>query len=131
MKILIDTHYLLWIFFDINKINQSVYKELINEDNDIYYSQASLWEISIKYNLGKIVLNNLNPEQLYEEIENSFLQCKTLDNGELITFHKLPIQHKDPFDRLMIWQCIQSDFVFATIDNEVVKYKKYGLKLLS
>jgi len=131
MKILIDTHYLLWSFLDIDKIKPSIYSEILNEENTVYYSQASLWEISIKYNLGKIILNNVTPEELYAEIEDSFFQCKKLENNELITFYKLPIEHRDPFDRLMVWQCIQSDLLFATVDGEIEKYKKYGLRILS
>lgn len=131
MKILIDTHYLLWSFLDTDKIKPSTYSELLNEENTVYYSQASLWEISIKYNLGKIVLNNLTPEELFAEIEDSFFVCKKLENNELVSFYKLPIEHRDPFDRLMIWQCIQSDLLFATVDEEIGKYKKYGLRILS
>jgi PIN domain nuclease of toxin-antitoxin system len=103
----------------------------MNQDNDVYYSQASLWEISIKYNLGKIVLKDLHPEDLYSEIKSSFLKCKNFNNDELVTFYKLPIEHRDPFDRLMIWQCIQSDLFFASADGEIEKYQQYGLKILS
>jgi PIN domain nuclease of toxin-antitoxin system len=131
MKILIDTHYLIWSFLDTGKIKHKVYNELLSENNKVYYSQASLWEISIKYNLGKIILNNLTPDELNNEIENSFLQCRKLENDELATFYKLPIEHRDPFDRLMIWQCIQSDLTFASVDSEVEKYIKYGLRILS
>jgi len=104
---------------------------ILKEENEIYYSQASLWEISIKYILGKIVLNNLTPEELYAEIERSFLQCRNLKNDELVSFHKLPIEHRDPFDRLLIWQCIQSDFLFASVDQEIAVYQEYGLRILS
>lgn len=131
MKILIDTHYLLWSFLDTDKIKPSVYSELLNEENIIYYSQASLWEISIKYNLGKIVLNNLTPEELFTEIEDSFFVCKKLENHELVSCYRLPIEHRDPFDRLLIWQCIQSDLLFASMDGEIEKYKKHGLRILS
>ncbi len=131
MKLLIDTHYLIWAFLDTGKIKRSIYNDLINESNDVYYSQASLWEISIKYNSGKLILNNLLPEDLYNEIENSFLKCKMLDNEDLVSFYKLPVEHRDPFDRLMIWQCIQSDLVFASVDGKLDEYKKYGLKILS
>ncbi|MBV5330356.1 MAG: type II toxin-antitoxin system VapC family toxin [Chlorobium sp.] len=131
MNILIDTHYLLWSYLDIDKIKPSIYDELLNDKNTVYYSQASLWEISIKHNLGKIVLNNLTPEDFYAEIENGYFQCKKLENHDLVSFYKLPIEHRDPFDRLLIWQCIQSDFLFASVDGEVEKYKKYGLRVLS
>lgn len=63
--------------------------------------------------------------------QNSFFQCRPFKNDELISFYKLPIEHKDPFDRIMIWQSIKSDYYFLSVDTQVVKYKKYGLKILS
>lgn len=131
MKILLDTHYLLWTFIDTSKISKSIYNKLLSEENDVYYSQASLWEISIKFNMGKLMLNGMTPDEFYNEIENSFLKCRTFENDELITFYKLPAEHKDPFDRIMIWQSIKSDYHFLSVDNEIKNYKKHGLKLLS
>lgn len=58
MKVLIDTHYLLWMFMDTSKISKKV-KVLTSVDNEIYYSQVSLWEISIKYSIGKLHLNGI------------------------------------------------------------------------
>ena len=102
MKILLDTHYLLWAFIDTSKISKSVYNKLLADENEIFYSQASLWEISIKYNMGKLSLKGMKPEEFYEEVANSFLKCRAFSNDELITFYKLPIEHKDPFNRIMI-----------------------------
>jgi len=131
MKILLDTHYLLWAFIDTSKISPSVYTKLLADANDVFYSQASLWEIAIKYNMGKLSLKGMKPEAFYEEVKNSFLKCRPLKNDELISFYKLPIEHKDPFDRIMIWQSIKSDYYFLSVDSQVTKYKKYGLKTLS
>ena len=131
MKILLDTHYLLWAFIDTSKISPSVYPKLLADENDVFYSQASLWEIAIKYNMGKLSLKGMKPEAFYEEVENSFLKCRPLKNDELISFYKLPIKHKDPFDRIMICQSIKSDYYFLSVDSQVAKYKKYGLKTLS
>lgn len=131
MKILLDTHYLLWAFIDTNKISKSIYNKLLSDEHEVYYSQASLWEISIKFNMGKLALKGMKPEDFYEELENSFLKCRPFENNELITFYKLPIEHKDPFDRIMIWQAIKSDFYFLSVDNQISNYKKYGLKVLS
>lgn len=131
MKILLDTHYLLWAFVDTSKISQAVYNKLLADENEVFYSQASLWEISIKFNMGKLSLKGMTPEEFYKEIENSFLKCRTFKNDELITFYTLPIEHKDPFDRIMIWQAIKSDYYFLSVDAQITKYKKYGLKLLS
>ena len=131
MKILLDTHYLLWAFIDTSKISQSVYHKLLADENDIFYSQASLWEISIKFNMGKLVLKGMKPEEFYEEVENSFLKCRAFSNDELITFYKLPVEHKDPFDRIMIWQSIKSDYYFLSVDRQITKYERYGLKILT
>jgi PIN domain nuclease of toxin-antitoxin system len=130
MKILLDTHYLLWSFIDTKKIRRGIFQKLLSDENEVFYSQASLWEISIKYNLGKLVLNGMKPEEFYKEVDNSFYKCRLLENDELITFYKLPIEHKDPFDRIMIWQSIKSEYNFLSVDNQMEKYKKYGLKVL-
>ncbi|MCK5520412.1 MAG: PIN domain nuclease, partial [Candidatus Marinimicrobia bacterium] len=85
MNILIDTHYLIWAFMDTQKISPAIHQILLSHENDIYYSQTSLWEISIKYALGKLSLGTLTPEQFYFEVENSFMRCRTFNNKELIT----------------------------------------------
>ena len=131
MKILLDTHYLLWAFIDTSKISQSVYHKLLADENEVFYSQASLWEISIKFNMGKLSLKGMKPEECYEEVANSFLKCRAFSNDELITFYKLPIEHKDPFDRIMIWQSIKSDYYFLSVDRQITKYERYGLKILT
>lgn len=131
MKILLDTHYLLWSFIDTTKIRKGIFQKLLSDENEIFYSQASLWEISIKYNLGKLVLNGMKPEEFYKEVDNSYYKCRLLENDELITFYKLPIEHKDPFDGIMIWQSIKSEYNFLSVDDQIEKYKKYGLKVLT
>ena len=131
MKILLDTHYLLWAFIDTSKISQSVYHKLLADENEVFYSQASLWEISIKFNMGKLSLKGMKPEEFYEEVANSFLKCRAFSNDELITFYKLPIEYKDPFDRIMIWQSIKSDYYFLSVDRQMTKYERYGLKILT
>ncbi len=79
-------------------------------------------------------------EKLFNEMLNQILtdkqECKHVNDGEfkndeLISFYNLPIEHKDPFDRIMIWQSIKSDYYFLSVDTQVIKYKKYGLKILS
>ena len=130
MKILLDTHYLLWSFIDTKKIRKGIFQKLLSDENEVFYSQASLWEVSIKYNLGRLVLNGMKPEEFYMEAENSYYKCRLFENDELIMFYKLPIEHKDPFDRIMIWQSIKSDYYFLSVDSEIENYKKYGLKVL-
>lgn len=129
MKLLIDTHYLLWLFMDTTKLSDEVKEALISDKNEIYYSQVSLWEIAIKYSIGKLSLNGITPEELYDEIENSFLLYKTMDNQELISSYRLPKEHKDPFDRMIIWQAVTSEMTLLSVDSKMNAYEEYGLKL--
>ena len=129
MKLLVDTHYLLWMFMDTNKLSKTVKAALTSDDNEIYYSQASLWEIAIKYSIGKLSLNGITPEELYHEIQNSFLLCKILDNQDLISSYRLPREHKDPFDRMIIWQAIMGELTLLSVDAKMNHYVEYDLKI--
>lgn len=130
MNYLVDTHILIWSFTEPDRLSKKVQTTLLNEENTIYYSQYSLWEISLKYSLKKLQLLQKTPEQFYEVLESSFFICKPIDNLELVTFFKLPIEHKDPFDRAIIWQAIVSDFILVSSDPKLEMYQRYGLKLL-
>ena len=70
MKLLVDTHYLLWMFIDTSKISGKAKEALLSADNEIYYSQASLWEISIKYSIGKLALNGIT---IWQAIKNGMV----------------------------------------------------------
>jgi PIN domain nuclease of toxin-antitoxin system len=131
MKYLVDTHILLWSFTNPGALSEKVREIILNEDNVIFYSQFSLWEISIKFNLGKLVIKSLTPEQFYSELEDSFFECLLINNRDLISFYKLPIEHKDPFDRMLIWQCIQNKISFISSDSKLQSYEKYGLKFIN
>lgn len=130
MRILADTHFLIWSFTNPEKISTSIAEQLTSELNQIFFSQASLWEISIKYNSGRLVLNGMSPEELFEEIDTSHFSCLPLRNEDLISFHRLPVEHRDPFDRIMIWQCINNGLIFLSVDGAAANYEKYGLKIL-
>jgi PIN domain nuclease of toxin-antitoxin system len=128
MNYLADTHILLWSFIDPENLTEDIKLILLNEENNIYYSPVNLWEISIKYGLKKLYLKGLTPEEFFEELENSYYICKKLDNVNIITSYKLPMYHRDPFDRFLIWESMRNDFVLLSVDNTLVQYKKYGLK---
>jgi PIN domain nuclease of toxin-antitoxin system len=127
---LIDTHILIWAFLDTSKLSPGIKAILLDGNNFIYYSPISLWEISIKYGLKKLSLGGGAPEDLFEEISNSFLLCKPLDNSNVITNYKLPIRRKDPFARLLVWEAIKNDFTLLSADKEIGVYKKDGLKVV-
>jgi PIN domain nuclease of toxin-antitoxin system len=127
MKFLLDTHILIWSFFDTKELSEKVKNILLDENNEIYYSPVNLWEISIKYALGKLKLNGLTPEELFKEIENSFFICKNIEPKTMATGYKLPAIHKDPFDRFLIWEAICNKFILISTDKDIKKYENLNV----
>jgi PIN domain nuclease of toxin-antitoxin system len=131
MKYLIDTHILIWSLIDTKKINSYVKDILQDSSNTIYVSSVSIWEISIKFSSGNLLLNNLSPEDVaFYCLKMGF---KLIDLGvkEAATSHNLKnIHHKDPFDRILIWQAIKNDFTFISDDKNVKKYISEGIKVI-
>ena len=130
MSYLVDTHILLWSFLETNRLSEEVKAVLLDENNMVYYSPISLWEISIKHGLKKLNLHGGTPDDFFEEVNNSFYLCKRLDNIDLVTNYKLSMYHKDPFDRFLIWEAIRNDFVLISVDKNMELYKKEGLKVI-
>ena len=130
MKYLVDTHILLWSFFEPRRLLPYVQNILLNANNAIYYSPINLWEISIKYALKKLKLNGLPPEDFFKELISSFYICKEINGFNMITSYKLPLYHKDPFDRFLIWEAIQSNMVLISADRTLAQYKVDGLNLI-
>jgi len=130
MKYLVDTHILLWSFLKTDKLSKKIKSLLLDESNDIYYSPVSLWEISIKYGLKKLSLKGGTPNDFFTELRNSYFNCKSINTADIITCYKLPIRHKDPFDRFLIWEAIRNDFILVTVDEDMKLYKSEGLKTI-
>ncbi len=94
-------------------------------------STLSIWEISLKYALGKLELGGHTPEEFFETVKELGLQVANPAPEYFASFYKLPLipGHKDPFDRMLIWQAIQSNAILLSADAEFPKYQPVGLKL--
>jgi len=131
MKILIDTQIILWILFEVDRFTEAEKKIITASENQIICSSISLFEISLKYSIGKLKLCNITPEKLPTLlIENGYL-IEEVNYDIFSTFYKLPCDiHKDPFDRILIWQAIKNNFFLMSRDKEIKKYQKFGLNLI-
>jgi len=131
MNYLLDTHAFLWALFDHNQLSHNASSIILNTENIIYVSLITFWEIALKFSIGKLSLENVSPEELPLYAENSGFEILGITPVEISSFYKLPpISHKDPFDRLIIWQCIQNNMVIISKDSKMKEYKKYGLNLI-
>jgi len=132
MIYLLDTHYLLWSLYAPEKINESVRNVLENEHDTKLLSGVNLWEISLKYSLGKLDLGGTNPRELFDTLLRAGYEVVALEPHLLVTYYQLPKKddHKDPFDRLLIWQAISAGYTLITQDKKIEQYQTDGLKIL-
>jgi len=130
MKYLLDTHSLLWALFAPEKLSADARKEIVNPENDISVSVIAFWEISFKYALGKLEFVGINPEDLPAAVEQIGLDVLHLDQEDAASFYQLPrLAHKDPFDRLIIWQAIRNKRTLISADSSFKDYAKHGLTI--
>ena len=129
MNYLLDTSTLLWSLFAPEKLSRYSVSVITDPESTISISTISLWEISLKYSLGKLDLPNVEPQELLNVSKQSGFQILSLKADIVASFHQLPRAHKDPFDRMLVWQAIQSNYTLISKDKEMRKYEKYGLSV--
>ena len=116
---IIDTHILLWLLAEPEKLTATA-KTILQED-ELYISMASLWEIAIKQSNGKLDLP-FTPEELYAICLERDIQVKQILPSHLNQLEKLPKIHNDPFDRLIICQSIAENIPILTHDGKIPLY---------
>ncbi|MCE7062035.1 type II toxin-antitoxin system VapC family toxin [Dyadobacter sp. CY343] len=130
MNYLLDTHILIWTFFEPAKLSKRIQQILTDGNNDIFVSAVSFWEISIKTGTGKISLGDINPSKLPEICRKYGFKLIDITVEEGSSFHKLSANyHKDPFDRMLIWQAISGDYNLITDDSLIHNYISEGLRV--
>jgi len=118
VKILLDTHILLWAISDSDKLSEEHRRIIENPDNVIFISIATLWELTIKQSLGKIDL----PDSFLSDLTHNGYETMKIEVSHLIELKKLPLHHRDPFDRILIAQAISENCKLLTTDHEILKY---------
>lgn len=118
MKLLLDTHVLLWAVTDSPRI-KAIRKRLLAADNDVYFSVASLWEIAIKVSLGKLQADATEVREA--ALEGGFFELPILGQHALHV-GGLPWHHRDPFDRLLVAQAAAEPMRLLTADEQLLAY---------
>src|SRR5262245_31361818 len=122
MKLLLDTVAFLDAVLDPDSLSQQVKELLLNPDNERYFSIVSSWEIVIKYSLGKLILPG-SPDRFISEHRNKLAaDVLAVDEESVLHIARLPLIHRDPFDRLLISQSIVHGLVLVTPDPRIPKY---------
>ena len=121
MKLLVDTHLLLWAAGVSRKLTKSVQVLLNDTENELYVSAASFWEISIKNSRGN--LDFQLDVRLFRRnlLANGYKELPIMSE-HAIAVQDLPQIHKDPFDRLLIAQATVEGILLLTADRHIARY---------
>ena len=118
MKILLDTHVLVWALSSPEKIKPKVQDLLVDTDNIVFVSIASLWELQIKKSLNKISL----PDDFISQLQENGFELLDINYKHIVKLDELPLIHRDPFDRMLVAQTIHENLSLVTNDLEIMKY---------
>ncbi|MCA9898312.1 MAG: type II toxin-antitoxin system VapC family toxin [Anaerolineales bacterium] len=127
MKLLIDTHVFLWYIGADDKLPARFLEEIRNPENQVFLSVVSLWEITIKYQIGKLPLPE--PPQLFIPTERGrhLIDSLPLNEESVRYLANLPQLHRDPFDRMLICQAQANQMTLVTSDSAILQYSVTSL----
>ncbi|MBE9056424.1 type II toxin-antitoxin system VapC family toxin [Sphaerospermopsis sp. LEGE 08334] len=122
MKIILDTHIFLWFITNNKRLADQYYDAISNQDNGIYLSVVSVWEATIKYQLGKLPLPESPEIYLPRQREKHLISSLSITETTITQLAKLPPLHNDPFDRLLLCQSLEHDLIIMTEDKAILSY---------
>jgi PIN domain nuclease of toxin-antitoxin system len=122
MKLLLDTHTFMWWDSNPAKIPESTLHLLKEPNNQVFLSLASLWEIQIKSQLGKLTLRNNLADIVRQQQQENGIILLPIEFSHVLALEHLPSYHKDPFDRLLIAQSRVEGSAIATRDELFQRY---------
>ena len=121
MKLLLDTHLLIWTATNAKRVSVEARRLIEDPDNDIVFSLVSLWEIAIKRSLGRPDFQ-IDPREFRTGLLAAGFDELPLKIGHCVAVIDLPFLHRDPFDRMMIAQARTEAMTFVSADRAVSRY---------
>ena len=117
MSLLLDTHVVLWWLTDDAALPDDI-KVKLDHDPDIYLSAVTVWEVAIKQAIGKLT----GPSDLPERVRDSGFRELPITSRHAIASGRLPVIHRDPFDRMLVAQAQCEGLTLVTRDPDCQKY---------
>lgn len=118
MKLLLDTHILLWVMRDAEELSPTA-RTMIERAQSVHVSSVSLWEVAIKAALGKLALA---PASLEAAAREAGFVPLPVTWTHALAVHGLPLLHRDPFDRMLIAQAVSEPMHLITADGGLARY---------
>ena len=121
MKLLLDTHLLLWAAGQPDRLSPAALKLIDNPENELLFSAASIWDVAIKRGLGRSDFQ-ADPRVLRRGLlDNGYSELPILSD-HVVAIDSLPNMHNDPFDRLLVTQATVEGITLLTADSVVAQY---------
>lgn len=121
MRILLDTHILLWALAEPRKLSREARARIEDPEAEVLFSAASIWEIAIKSSVRRLSLR-VRPEDIAAAAVDSGFQELPVRAAAAALVAGLPLHHRDPFDRLLLAQAMAEPARFCTVDKALAPY---------
>jgi PIN domain nuclease of toxin-antitoxin system len=121
MKALLDTHTFLWAIAEEGKLSRRA-RQIYTGSNDLWLSVASVWEILIKVQAGKLPLPEPAGSYLVKKLAKDRIEVLPITLNHVLKTESLPLHHRDPFDRILIVQSIEQGWPIVTADPWFARY---------
>lgn len=126
MRLLLDTHAFLWYITDDPRLSMASAEAIQDEANEVFLSVVSVWEALAKHQLGKLPLPTPADQYLKSRREQHNIASLPFDEPSLSHLLRLPLHHRDPFDRMLICQALQHELQVLTSD---ALFEQYPIKV--
>jgi PIN domain nuclease of toxin-antitoxin system len=126
MRLLLDTHVFLWYIAADARLPDPFRVAIQDIANEAYLSAASIWEAVIKSQLGRLPLPGTPDLYLRGQRRQHLIESLPIDEGSVAQLAKLPLIHRDPFDRIILAQAVQHNLKILTVDAAI---HSYGMQL--
>ncbi len=122
MRLLLDTHVFLWYITRDARLPATILPLIRLPTNEVYLSVVSVWEVMVKYQLGRLPLPQSPDVYIPQQRQRHQIESLPLDEDSVTNLARLPALHKDPFDRMLICQAIQHGLTIVSTDEAVRAY---------
>ena len=122
MNYLIDTHVFLWWDMESSRLSSKAFALIQNSDNTLFVSLASVREMQIKVQIGKLKPVSPLPDVISKQWRDNQIELLPIELPHIFSLASLPDHHKDPFDRLLIAQAQVEGLTLITNDSHIVQY---------
>jgi len=129
-KYLLDTHAFIWAITDDDQLSKSVLNLLQDKSSVLFVSVVSFWELAIKLQKGKLYLEDFQIQNLSFYCQKLGITQIPLTPKDAFDFIKFPFDenHKDPFDRMLVCQCVAHGYTLVSKDAKMAAYRENGLE---